>query len=135
MCPRLPTSESDHQEPPRLPAHYLIGLHLAPGVVFSAFFFVLAGVFAQHGLTACLAELIAIPACLMPLLIGIIFLSNRRSSDARSIIRAITYRERGTVGDYVLWPILLYVCWALNSLLAVPLTAGLEIRCFSWFPT
>lgn len=130
--PRLPTSESN---PPKLPAHYLVGLHLAPGIVFSAFLFVLAGIFAQHGLTAYLAELISIPACLMPLLIGIIFLSNCRSSNARPIIRAITYRERGTVGDYMLWPILLYICWALNSLLVIPLTTGLETRFFGWFPT
>jgi membrane protease YdiL (CAAX protease family) len=131
---RMTTSRSDSLEPSGLPAHCIIALHLIPGAMFSAFFFALSGVFIRYGLTGYLALLISIPACLMPMLMGIIFLWSRRPGETGSVVRAITYRERGAVGDYVLLPILLYLCWALCSLLLVPLTGLLEARLFNWFP-
>lgn len=134
MCSEIRTPKSDCSEPPRLSAHYIVGLHLAPGVVFFGFLYVLSGVFTEHGLTAYLAELIAIPACLVPVLICIIFLWSRRAAEARSLICAITYRDRGTAVDYVLWPILLYLCWALISLVVVPLAGVLETQLTGWFP-
>jgi hypothetical protein len=128
------TSDADGTGTPRLPTPWLVALHLAPGIVFTLFFFVLSGVFTRNGLTAYLAELIAIPSCLVPTLLGIVFLWSRRSGDTRSLVSAISYRERGTLGDYVVLPVLLYLCWALCSLLVVPSSEVLEARLFGWFP-
>jgi membrane protease YdiL (CAAX protease family) len=127
-------SEQVPQAPPTLPAHHLVALHLAPGLVFSAFLWLLSGLFTRHGLTAYLAELIAIPICLVPLLAGIMAVWSRRPGEAGSVVRAIAYRERGTVSDYVLWPVLLYACWALCSLVILPLVGLLETWGFGWFP-
>jgi membrane protease YdiL (CAAX protease family) len=113
---------------------HIIALHLAPGIVFSAFLFYLSGVFTRHGLSTYMAEIISIPLVLTPMLTGIVLLWNRRSGKVHQAIPAITYRERGTASDYILWPILLYICWALLSLFVIPLTGGLEARLFGWFP-
>jgi membrane protease YdiL (CAAX protease family) len=127
-------SERVPQAPPALPASHLIALHLAPGVVFSAFLWLLAALFTRHGLTAYLAELIAIPMCLAPLLAGIVRFWSRRPGEAGSVMGALTYRERGTVRDYVVWPILLYALWGLCSLVILPLVGRLETWGFGWFP-
>ena len=127
-------STSDCAEPPRLSAYLVVSLHLGPGAVFFGFLYVLSGVFVRHGLTGYLAELIAIPACLAPMLIGIVFLWSRRAGEGRSLIRAITYRERGAAVDYIVWPFLLYAAWALSSLVTVPLAQALETQVAGWFP-
>jgi membrane protease YdiL (CAAX protease family) len=103
--------------------------------VFSAFVIVLSDTFTEHGLTAYLAELIAIPVCLVPMFAGVVRLWSRRSGEAGSMVGAITYRARGTVADYLLWPILLYAFWAVCSLGVVPLSGFLEARLFGWFPS
>ena len=123
------------QAPPTLRASHLIALHLVPGVVFSTFLWLLSGLFTRHGLTAYLAELIAIPVCLAPLLAGIVRFWSRRPNEAGSILGALTYREPGSVRDYVMWPILLYVCWGLCSLVILPLVGRLETWGFGWFPS
>jgi membrane protease YdiL (CAAX protease family) len=132
-------TSSDLQRPgcteaPRLRAGSIIALHLAPGIVFSAFLLYLSGVFTRHGLSSYLAEIVSIPLVLAPMLAGIILLWNRRSGRVSSLIHAVTYRERSPALDYILWPILLYICWTLLSLPVLPLTGILETRLFSWFP-
>lgn len=134
MCSAIPASGPDGSESSRLPPLHVIALHLGPGILFSAFLLVLSGLFTRHGLTAYLAQLIAIPTCLLPMLLGIVLVWSRRPGETRSIVAQIAYRERGTVGDYVLWPIVLFVCWGLCSLVVAPLSGALEGRLFGWFP-
>jgi membrane protease YdiL (CAAX protease family) len=131
----LQPSQHVPQAPPPLPASHIVALHLAPGAVFSVFLWLLAGLFTQHGLTGYLAELIAIPICLAPLLAGIMRFWSRRAGEAGSVTGALTYRERGTIRDYVVWPILLYAFWGLCSLLILPLVGRLETWGFGWFPS
>jgi CAAX protease family protein len=121
-------------DPPQLGVPHVILLHLAPGVVFTAFLIVVSRVFTEHGLTAYMAELIAIPVCLVPVLAGVVRLWSRRTEGERSIVQAITYRRPGGVTDYLLLPVLLYACWAVCSLVVVPLTSYLEAHLFGWFP-
>lgn len=90
--------------------------------------------FVEHGFTAYLAELISIPACLMPVLLGVVFAWSRRCGETRSFVATFAYRERGVLGDYVFLPLVLFACWAVSSLLVVPLTEVLESRFFGWFP-
>ena len=121
-------------EPPQLRVLHVILLHLAPGVVFTTFLIVASRVFTEHGLTAYLAELIAIPVCLVPVLAAVVRLWSRRPGEGASIAQAITYRQPGGVTDYLLLPVLLYACWALCSLVVVPLTGLLETHLYGWFP-
>lgn len=129
----LKTIESS-QEPSRLSALGILGFHLVPGAIFSALLILLSRVFIQHGLTAYLAELLLIPACLLPMLVGIMLFSARRLGPDVPLRRAIGNRAPGTIADYTGWPILLFLCWALASLAVVPLSGRLEAWYLTWFP-
>jgi membrane protease YdiL (CAAX protease family) len=125
--------ETLHQSPNLTPVG-IVGFHLIPGVVFSALLILLSQVFVQHGLTGYLAELLLIPTCLLPMLLGIMVVSGGRAGPRPSLRNAIAYRARGTAGDYLVWPILLFLCWALASLAVVPLSSHLESWYLAWFP-
>ena len=118
----------------RLSVLGILGFHLIPGAIFSALLVLLSRVFIEHGLTAYLAELLLIPACLLPMLVGTMVLSAQRFGLGLSIRHAIGYRAPGTIADYIGWPLLLFSCWALASLAVVPLSSHLEAWCLTWFP-
>jgi membrane protease YdiL (CAAX protease family) len=131
---RIPASTGGTEKPARLGLAGIIGLHLVPGIVFTVSLIVLSRAFVDHGLTGYLAELLLVPACLLPVLLGIILVSGRRAGLGFSLPRTITYRARGTIGDYTLWPLGLFSCWALASLAVVPLSRHLESWFLAWFP-
>lgn len=130
----MPASTDASQRLPGLTPAGILGLHLVPGVVFSVLLVLLSRVFSQRGLTGYLAELILIPTCLMPMLVGIMLVSARRSGSGFSLRGVIGYRAPGTIADYVLSPIVLFGCWALASLAILPLVGRLEAWCLTWFP-
>jgi membrane protease YdiL (CAAX protease family) len=130
----MPATVEPPQELPSLTALGILGFHLIPGAVFSALLIFMSRVFIRHGLTAYLAELLLIPACLLPMLAGTMLVAAKQSGAGLSLRRAIGYSSPGTVGDYVGWPALLFLCWALASLAVVPLSRHLEAWYLTWFP-
>jgi membrane protease YdiL (CAAX protease family) len=121
-------------EPQRLTLPWLIVLHLGPGIGFTALLIWVSQVFVQHGLSAYLAEVLLVPVSLAPMLAGIVLLWNARQGEVVSLVRPLTYREHGSVRDYVLWPTLLYSMWAGGSFVTVPLADALQELCLGWFP-
>ena len=130
----MPATDESSQEFPKLTVLGILGFHLIPGAVFTALLIFLSRIFIQHGLTAYLAELLLIPACLVPMLVGTMLVSAKRSGSRLSLSRVIGYRSPGTLGDYVGRPIVLFLCWALASLAVVPLSGHLEAWYLTWFP-
>ena len=130
----MPASTDIRREPPILTPAGILGLHLVPGAVFSILLIFLSRVFVRHGLTAYLAELLLIPACLAPMLVGIMIVSGWRRESGLSLRTVITYRARGTISDYVVWPILIFLFWAIASLAVTPLSNRLEAWYLTWFP-
>ena len=59
----------------------LIVLHLVPGIIVAVFFFILSWILIQRGLTGYLALLITIPACLVPMEIGVMLLWSVRFAE------------------------------------------------------
>jgi len=114
---------------------WLLALHLGPGVVFATLLILVSRVFVQHGLTAYLAEVLLVPVCLAPMLGGMVLLWNAHTGEGLSLIRSLTYRERGSVEHYIVWPILLYLLFAAGSLVVGPLTDFLQEQFVGWFPT
>ena len=104
----------------KLPGPLLIVLHLVPGIIFAVFFFVLSWVLIRRGLTAYLALLITIPACLVPMEIGVMLLWSVRFTGTRSLSEAIRYRHKGTVVEYVVLPLLLFLCCGVLSIAVSP---------------
>jgi hypothetical protein len=118
----------------KLPGPLLIVLHLVPGIIFAVFFFVLSWMLIRRGLTAYLALLITIPACLVPMEIGVMLLWSVRFTGTRSLSEAIRYRRKGTVVEYVVLPLLLFLCWGVLSIAVSPITQYLETHLSAWFP-
>ena len=118
----------------KLPGPLLIALHLVPGVIFAVFFFVLSWILIRRGLTGYLALLIAIPACLVPMEVGVMLLWSVRSTGTRSLSGAIRYRCPGTVLDYVVWPLLLFFCWGILSIAVSPISQYVGTHLSTWLP-
>jgi membrane protease YdiL (CAAX protease family) len=118
----------------KIPGPLLVVLHLAPGIIFAVFFFALSWMLIRRGLTGYLALLIAIPACLVPVEIGVMLLWNVRSTGRRSLSEAIPYRHKGTAVDYVAWPLLLFLCWGVLSIAVGPVSRYLDTHLSAWLP-
>jgi membrane protease YdiL (CAAX protease family) len=127
--------ESRTTEPRTLTVPWLLALHLCPGIAFTALLIPISRLFVQHGLTAYLAELLLVPACLAPMLAGVVLFWNARTGEGPSLVRSIAYRARGSAGDYIVWPILLYLSFAAASLVVGPLSRSLQRQFLGWFPT
>jgi membrane protease YdiL (CAAX protease family) len=112
----------------------LIALHLVPGLIFAVFFFVLSRMLIRLGLTAYLALLITVPACLAPIEIGVMLLWSVRFTGTRSLSEVIRYRRKGTVVEYVVLPPLLFLCWGILSIALTPIALYLETHLPGWLP-
>jgi len=112
----------------------LIALHLVPGLIFAGFYFVLSRMFIRCGLVAYLALLITIPVCLVPIEIGVMLLWSARFSGKRSLLETIGYRQRGTVVEYIVLPLLLFICWSVLSIAVAPISLYLETHLSTWLP-
>jgi len=117
-----------------LPGPLLIVLHLVPGIIFAVFFWVLSWMLIRRGLTAYLALLITIPACLAPIEIGVMLLWSVRFTGTRSLAEAIRYRRKGTVVEYVILPLLLFLCWGVLAIAFSPIAQYLEAHLPAWLP-
>jgi len=118
----------------KIPGPLLIALHLLPGLLFAVFFWVLSWMLIRRGLTAYLALLITIPACLAPIEIGVMLLWSVRFTGTRSLSEAIRYRRKGTVVEYVVLPLLLFLCWGVLSIALSPIALYLETHLPAWLP-
>ena len=112
----------------------LIVLHLVPGIIVAVFFFILSWILIQRGLTGYLALLITIPACLVPMEIGLMLLWSVRFAGTRSLLDAIRYRQKGTLVEYVVLPLLLFLCWGVMSIAIQPFSQYLEDHLSAWLP-
>jgi membrane protease YdiL (CAAX protease family) len=117
-----------------LPGPLLIVLHLVPGIIFAVFFYVLSWMLIARGFTAYLALLITIPAFLVPTQIGVMLLWSVRFTGRRSLSEAIGYRRKGTVVEYVVLPLLLFLCCGVLSIVFSPITQYLQAHLSAWFP-
>ena len=112
----------------------LIALHLLPGIIFAGFFFGASWLFIDWDLTGYLALLIGIPACLAPLELGVILLWHRRSKKVGSLADTIGYHQRGTWVDYIVFPLLLFICWGILSIAVNPIPQYIQAHIPGWLP-
>jgi membrane protease YdiL (CAAX protease family) len=124
----------DKNEYSKLSGPLLIVLHLVPGIIFAVFFWVLSWMLIRRGLTGYLALLITIPVCLVPIEIGVMLLWSARFTETRSLSEAITYRRKGGVVEYVVLPLLLFLCWGVLSIAVSPISQYLETHLPAWLP-
>jgi len=113
----------------------LITLHLLPGLIFAGFFFVLSHVFTQCGLTGYLALLVLIPLCLAPIELGVMRFWSSRFTERKSLMEAVAYRRQGTAAEYIVMPLLLFICWGVLSILMSPISQYVETHLAIFLPS
>ena len=118
----------------RLSAPTLLILHLAPGIGFALFFFAFSRILIQFGITAYLALIIAIPACLVPMEVAVMLWWGRRFAGSRSLKEVIRYRRKGTMVEYVVFPVLLFLCLGLSSFAVGLVSQHIGTISPSWLP-
>jgi uncharacterized protein len=128
----LEAFEGDGQN--KISGPLLIALHLVPGVILAGFFFVLSRMFFQWGSTGYLALLVTIPVCLVPVEIGVMLLWGMRVTGKWSLLATIGYRQRGTLFDTVVLPLLLFLFWGVLSIGVAPISVYLEAQLSVWLP-
>ena len=119
----------------RVPGLLLIVLHLLPGLIFAGFFFALSHVFIQLGYTGYLALLISIPVCLAPIELGVMLLWSSRFTGKRDLMEAVVYRRQGTAAEYIVLPLLLFICWGVLSIPLSPIYQYVETHLAIFLPS
>jgi uncharacterized protein len=118
----------------RISGLLLIVLNLLPGLLFGGFFFLLSGVFVEHGLTGYLALLVSIPVCLAPIELGIVLFWSARFAGRRSFSPAIAYRRKSTVAEYIGLPLVLFLGVLLILLAVRPISEYFAAHLRFWLP-
>jgi membrane protease YdiL (CAAX protease family) len=113
----------------------LIVLHLLPGLIFAGFFFVLSHVFIQRGYTGYLALLISVPVCLAPIELGVMLFWSWRFTGRRALMEAVVYRRQGTAAEYIVMPLLLFVCWGVLTIPMSPIYQYVEAHLAIFLPS
>ena len=90
--------------------------------------------FIQWGFTGYLALLVTISICLVPIETGVMLLWGRRVTGKWSLSAPIGYRQRGTVFDYAVLPLLLFICWGVLSIGVAPSSRSSETQLSVWLP-
>lgn len=118
----------------RIPGLALVALHLIPGIALAVFFVVVSKAFIHLGYTAYLALILAIPGCLVPVELGVMLWWSRKFCASRSLADVIKYRKRVTAVEYVVLPLLLFLCLGALSFGIAPVSRQLGGSVSSWVP-
>ena len=112
----------------------LIALHLTPGILITACYYTLSWSLTRAGIPAYTALMITIAVCLVPVELGIIGLWKVRTRDSGADSQVVMYRHRGSLTEYIIIPILLFVVSVVLSVIIHPLILHLEPQFASWVP-
>ena len=109
-------------------------LHLLPGLLITLFFLVVLPMSIVRGGTSYLAILLAILFVLIPFELGYLFYQGKKRNGRFSLKGIILYREKISVGEYLLIIPVLYLFIVIISLLLSPVRTFIIDTFFSWVP-
>jgi membrane protease YdiL (CAAX protease family) len=112
----------------------ILTLHLLPGALITAFYFLAAPLVLRAGYPSILALLLAIIVILIPFELGYLLYQGKRTSGHFSLHDVVLYRDPLPLWNYLLFiPLLLVWMLAVFALLA-PFDSYLAQTFFSWLP-
>lgn len=132
----VPEKSSNVTSPINSEQHSLprtIALHLLPGILTGAAFFLIAPVTQRNGLPSLWAHGIADLLVILPFIYGFLFYQGYRRNGRWSLDGVVLYRERIPRWQYLVYVPVLVVAAAIFPLLA-PVTSFLHDNLFSWWP-
>jgi membrane protease YdiL (CAAX protease family) len=112
-----------------------LALHLVPGAITTAAYVLAAGPLMARGYPALLAVLLATLLVLIPLELGYLLREARRINGSLSLDGVVLNREPLSLGQYILWPLLLFIWGFVSSALASPVDRIVGHELFSWLPS
>lgn len=124
---------NDHPKP--LGIWPMLGLHLIPGALTTAFFFLTAPAFIKAGYPPLMSLLMAILLILIPFELGFLYYQGKKRNGRYSLEGIVLFRERTPVWQLVGIVIVLVLWSAFIFTLLPPLDNYFVENFFSWFPT
>ena len=123
------TTNSDHHSLPRS-----IALHLLPGILTGAAFFLIAPIIQRNGLPAALwAHGIADLFVILPFIFGMLFYEGYKRNGRLSLDGVVLYRQRIPWWQYLVFVPVVIVSAGIVPLLA-PISNFISDNLFSWWP-
>jgi membrane protease YdiL (CAAX protease family) len=109
-------------------------LHLLPGILVGAFYFLARQPVANIGYPSIFALLLAFAFVLVPFELGYLFYQGKKKTGRFTLQGIISYRNPIPWWQYLVWPIIIFaVVGAIFTLLA-PVDAFLQSKLFFWMP-
>lgn len=109
-------------------------LHLFPGMLIAAFYFLAVGPVRAWGFPSYMALLLAIPFVLVPVQLGYLLYRGRKRNGRFSLTGIVVYRERIPVWQYLVFTPLLFLLLAGIFKLVSPVDKVVHDLLFSWIP-
>ncbi|MBE0688293.1 MAG: CPBP family intramembrane metalloprotease [Anaerolineaceae bacterium] len=109
-------------------------LHLLPGALITAFFFLAAPVLIESGFPPILSLYLAILLVLIPFELGFLFYQGKKLDGRYSLNGIVLFRERIPIGKMILMIISLFAWSGLVFTLLPKLDALISETLFAWFP-
>ena len=134
----FPASQSTGPQPvspvQRLSIWNTILLHLFPGALITAFFFLTAPVLIQAGFPPIMSLYLAILLILIPFELGFLFYQGKKLNRRYSLDGVVLFRERTPIWQMIFWIIVLFAWSGLAFSLLPKLDALITQTFFAWFP-
>ncbi len=109
-------------------------LHLLPGALITAFFFLAAPVLMQAGFPPVLSLYLAILLVLIPFELGFLFYQGKKRNKRYSLDGVVLFRERMPIWQMIFWILALFAWSSLAFSLLPKLDALIAQAFFAWFP-
>lgn len=109
-------------------------LHLLPGALITAFYFLAAPVLMQAGFPPVLSLYLAILLVLIPFELGFLFYQGKKRNRRYSLDGVVLFRERTPIWQMVFWIIVLFAWGSLTFSLLPKLDTLIAQAFFAWFP-
>lgn len=110
-------------------------LHLLPGVLIGACYFVLMPIVRRHGYPTMAALMLSVALILVPVELGYLLFQGRKLNGRLSLQGVIDYRRALSPGQYIVWVPSMFIVLALIFLPMKPLDSLLQRELFAWIPT
>lgn len=119
------------------PTHTLpqsILLHLLPGILTGAFYFLVRAPLQNSGFPSIFALMLGVVFVIVPFELGFLLYQAKQKTGRFALKEVISYRQAIPVWQYFAWSLLVFVVVGLVFTLLKPLDAFLQQKVFFWVP-
>ncbi len=124
----------NHDQIEKYSATQSVILHLLPGILVGAFYFLVRQPVANMGYPSIFALLLAFAFVLMPVELGYLLYQGKKKTGRFTLQGIISYRNPIPWWQYFVWPIIIVLVTGAIFKLLIPVDAFLQEKLFFWMP-